>query len=52
MLEKILNNISSNCSELFHELTQNEINNNERTFTGTNIYDKSTEIDSSGKLNN
>ena len=36
------------CSELFHEKTQNEINNN-KTFTGTKIYDKSNEIDYSGK---
>ena len=37
------------CSELFHEKTQNEINNNIKTFTGTKIYDKSNEIDNSGK---
>ena len=43
------NNISSNCSELIHEITQKEINNNERTFTGTLIYNNSKEINSSGK---
>ena len=45
----ISNNISSDCSELIHEITQKEINNNERTFTGTLIYNNSKEINSSGK---
>ena len=36
------------CSDLIHEVTQKEINNN-KTFTGTKIYDKSNEIDNSGK---
>ena len=49
MSENISNNISSNYSELIHEITQKEINNNERTFTGTKIYDKSKEINNSGK---
>ena len=49
--ENELKNSSSKedyCSELFHEKTQNEINNN-KAFTGTKIYDKSNEIDYSGK---
>ena len=37
------------CSELFHEKTQKEMNNNVKTFTGTKVYDKSNEIDYSGK---
>ena len=49
MSEKSQNNISNNFSELFHNTTQNEIINNEKTFTGTKIYDKSNEIDYSGK---
>ena len=49
MSEKTENNISSDCSKLFHEITQKEINNNEKTFTATNIYDKSNEINNSGK---
>ena len=36
------------CSDLIHEVTQKEINNN-KAFTGTKIYDKSNEIDNSGK---
>ena len=48
MSEKSLNNISNHGSALFHEKTQ-EINNNEKTFTGTKVYDKSNEIDYSGK---
>ena len=48
--ENELKNSSSkeDCSALFHEKTQ-EINNNEKTFTGTKVYDKSNEIDYSGK---
>ncbi len=49
MSEKSLNNISNHCSALFNEKTQNEINNNEKTFTGTKVYDKSNESDYSGK---
>ena len=47
--ENELKNSSSkedSCSALFHEKTQN---NNEKTFTGTKVYDKSNEIDYSGK---
>ena len=44
MSEKSLNNISNHGSELFYD-----INNNEKTFTGTKVYDKSNEIDYSGK---
>ena len=46
--ENELKNSSSkedSCSALFHEKTQN----NEKTFTGTKVYDKSNEIDYSGK---
>ena len=49
--ENELKNSSSkedHCSSLFHEKTQ-EINNNDKTFTGTKVYDKSNEIDYSGK---
>ena len=49
MSENTSNNISSDSSELIHEITQKEINNNERTFTGTLIYNNSKEINSSGK---
>ena len=45
--ENELKNSSSKedyCSELFYD-----INNNEKTFTGTKVYDKSNEIDYSGK---
>ena len=49
MSENTRNNISSNYSELIHEITQKEINNNERTFTGTLIYNNSKEINTSGK---
>ena len=49
MSEKTQNNISSDCSELFHEISQKELNNSERNFTGTNIYDNSIETDKSGK---
>ena len=52
MSEKSLNNISNHGSELFYDFydtTQKEINNNEKTFTGTKVYDKSNEIDYSGK---
>ena len=49
MSENTSNNISSNFSELIHEITQKEVNNNERTFTGTLIYNNSKEINSSGK---
>ena len=49
MSEKSLNNISNLGSELFYDTTQKEINNNEKTFTGTKVYDKSNEIDYSGK---
>ena len=48
--ENELKNSSSKedyCSALFHEKTQKE--NNEKTFTGTKVYDKSNEIDYSGK---
>ncbi len=45
MSEKSLNNISNHGSELFYD----KINNNEKTFTGTKVYDKSNEIDYSGK---
>ena len=37
----------NDCSDLIHEITQKELNN--KTFTGTKIYDKSNEIDNSGK---
>ena len=46
--ENELKNSSSKedyCSALFHEKTQN----NEKTFTGTKVYDKSNESDYSGK---
>ena len=46
MSEKSLNNISSYGYELFYNTTQT---NNEKTFTGTIVYDKSNEIDYSGK---
>ena len=46
MSEKSQNNISNNFSELFHNTTQT---NNEKTFTGTKIYDKSNEIDNTSK---
>ena len=49
MSENTSNNISSDCSELIHGITQKEINNNERAFTGTLIFDNSKEINSSGK---
>ena len=49
MSENTSNKISSDCSELIHEMIQKEINNNERTFTGTLIYNNSKEINSSGK---
>ena len=49
MSENTSNNISSDCSELIHAITQKEINNNERAFTGTLIYNNSKEINSSGK---
>ena len=49
MSEKTENNISNDCSKLIHEITQKEINNNEKTFTGTKTYDKSNEISNSGK---
>ena len=42
MSEKSLNNISNHGSELFYDTTQ-------KTFTGTKVYDKSNEIDYSGK---
>ena len=48
--ENELKNSSSkedSCSALFHEKTQ-EINNSEKAFTGTKVYDKSNEIDYSG----
>ena len=50
--ENELNNTSSKedyCSELFYDTTQKEITKNEKTFTGTKVYDKSNEIDYSGK---
>ena len=47
MSEKSLNNISNHGSELFYDTTQKEITN--KTFTGTKVYDKSNEIDYSGK---
>ena len=46
MSEKSLNNISNHGSELFYNTTQT---NNEKTFTGTKVFDKSNEIDYSGK---
>ena len=49
MSENTSNNISSDCSELIYGITQKEINNNERAFTGTLIYNNSKEINSSGK---
>ena len=49
MSEKSLNNISNHGSELFYDTTQKQITNNEKTFTGTKVYDKSNEIDYSGK---
>ena len=49
MSENTSNNISNDCSELIHELTDKQINNSERTFTGTLIYNNSNEIDNSGK---
>ena len=47
MSEKSLNNISNHGSELFYDITQKEITNNEKTFI--KVYDKSNEIDYSGK---
>ena len=49
MSEKSLNNILNHGSELFYDTTQKEINNKEKTFTGPKVYDKSNEIDYSGK---
>ena len=49
MSENTSNNISCSCFELFDENTQKELNNDERTFTGTLIYNNSKEINSSGK---
>ena len=49
MAEELPNNITNNISELSHELSQKE-NNNEKTFTGTKIFMNSAEIDNSGKL--
>ena len=49
MSEKSLNNISNHGSELFYDITQKEITNNEKTITGTKVYDKSNEIDYSRK---
>ena len=49
MSEKTKNNASSDCSKLIHDITQNEINNNEKSFKGTNIYDKTNEVNNSGK---
>ena len=49
MSEKIQNNISSDCSELIHEITQKENSKNENSFTGTKIFNKSNEINNSGK---
>ena len=47
MAEELPNNITRNISELFHEASQKE-NNNEKTFT--KIFMNSAEIDNSGKL--
>ena len=47
MSENTSNNISSDCSELIHEMIQKEINN--KTRTGTLIYNNSKEINGSGK---
>ena len=44
MSEKTKNNSSSDCSKLFHDITQNE-----NPFTGTIIYDKSNDKNNSGK---
>ena len=44
MSEQKPNNISNDNSELFHELTPKEV-----TFTGSNIYNESNEIDNKGK---
>ena len=49
MSQKNQNNISNDCSELFNEIFQKELNNNEKTFIGTKIYDISNEIDNSSK---
>ena len=32
------------CSALFHEKTQKEINNNEKTFAGTEVYDNQMKL--------
>ena len=37
------------CSELIHEITQKEMNNNENSFTGTKIFNKSNEMNNSSK---
>ena len=49
MSEKTSNNASNDFSKLIHDITHNEINNNDKTFTGTKIYDKSNELNNSGK---
>ena len=52
MSENTSNNISCSCFELFDENTQKELNNDERTFTGTLISlicNNSKGINSSGK---
>ena len=48
MAENSENNITSNNSELFYEISQKE-NNDKKSFIGTKIYDSSNEIDNSGK---
>ena len=48
MDEESNNNITKNNSELFHDLSQKEINNSKKSFVGTKLYD-SNEINISGK---
>ena len=37
------------CSELIHEITQKKMNNNENSFTGTKIFNKSNEMNNLSK---
>jgi len=46
--ESKYNNITKNNSELFHDLSQKEINDSKKSFVGTKLYD-SNEINISGK---
>ena len=53
ILLKAIKNINlkddNSYSGPIQEITQKEVNNNERTFTGTLIYNNSKEINTSGK---